>query len=115
MARIGIVGAGNIIGQYFDTFDRLPNIEVVALAAGHLKHAGSVAEPRGLRALPTAELLMDPEIEKAMESAGDQRRSSPLGMSGSRGGVVFEVNMRLASSMPVGPPPSCGRTAHSTR
>lgn len=63
MARIGIVGAGNIIGQYFDTFDRLPDIEVVALAAGHIEHARSVAEPRGLRALPTAELLADPEVE----------------------------------------------------
>lgn len=63
MARIGIVGTGNIIGQYFDTFDRLPDVEVVALAAGHLDNARAVAEPRGLRALPTADLIADPEID----------------------------------------------------
>lgn len=62
-ARIGIIGAGNIIGQYLDTFERIPEVEVVALAAGHLDRAQAVAEPRGLRALPAAELVGDPAVD----------------------------------------------------
>ncbi len=62
-ARIGIIGTGNIIGQYFETFDRLDDVEVVALAAGHLEHAQQVASPRGLRALQPRDLIADSESE----------------------------------------------------
>lgn len=63
-AKLGIIGAGNIIGQYLDTFAAAyPEVEVVAVAAAHLDRARAVAEPHGLLACDVAELLADPGIE----------------------------------------------------
>lgn len=54
---------GNILGQYLDTFDRLPGIQVTGVSASTLEHAQTVAQQGGLRALTTAELLADPDVD----------------------------------------------------
>jgi len=62
-ARIGVIGTGNILGQYLATFDRVPQVEVVAFAAAHLENARAVASERGARACRVDELLAAEDVD----------------------------------------------------
>ncbi|MGQ7787228.1 Gfo/Idh/MocA family protein [Nesterenkonia sp. K-15-9-6] len=48
--RLGMVGAGNISGQYLETISRLEALELVAVADLDLDRARAVAEPHGAAA-----------------------------------------------------------------
>ncbi len=60
--KVGIIGCGNIIAQYLDTFARLTSVELVAVADLVPERAAEVASRVGVRALGIDELLADPEI-----------------------------------------------------
>lgn len=61
--RIGIVGAGNILGQYLDTFAAIEGVEVAAISAAHPERARAVAAEHGLVACTTDELLAEPSVQ----------------------------------------------------
>lgn len=60
--RVGIIGAGDILGQYLHTFDAL-RVPVVAVAAAHLSRAEAAVAGRDSRACPVDDLLADPSID----------------------------------------------------
>jgi predicted dehydrogenase len=64
--RIGIIGVGNISGQYLAQFPALPNLELVAVADRDAGRAASVAEEQGVRALGVDDLLADPGIDTVL-------------------------------------------------
>ena len=60
---VGIIGCGNIIAQYLDTFARLDSVRLVAVADIVPERAQEVAgRVPGVRALSIDDLLADPEI-----------------------------------------------------
>ena len=63
--RVGVIGAGAISDIYLQnmTSDRFPQLEVAAVAAGHLEHARAKAEKYGLRACTVEELMADGTID----------------------------------------------------
>lgn len=62
--NIGMVGCGNISGQYLRTIDRLPSLRLVAVADLDADRAREVAQANeGVRALTVPELLADPEVD----------------------------------------------------
>ena len=60
---VGIIGTGNIVGQYLDQLAHQPSTEVVAVADAVTARAEAVASERGLRALGVAELLADEAVD----------------------------------------------------
>ncbi len=102
MARIGIVGVGNIAGQYFTTFDRLPDTEVVALADQDLERARKAVATRGGRALPVAGLLADPDIDLVVNL------TPPL-VHATVSQAVVEAGKNLYSEKPLVLDPADGR------
>lgn len=62
--KVGLIGCGNISGQYLETFDRLADIELVAVADLVAERARAVAADRpGVAAATVDELLADQRIE----------------------------------------------------
>ena len=62
--KVGIIGCGNIIAQYLDTFSRLDSVQLVAVADLVPERAADVAAGvDGVRALSIDDLLADAEIE----------------------------------------------------
>ncbi|MFC7406270.1 Gfo/Idh/MocA family protein [Georgenia alba] len=61
--RVGLVGAGNISAQYLATFDRLADLELVAVADLDLERARSVAEQHGAVGLKVPELLSRDDVD----------------------------------------------------
>ncbi|TDE90786.1 Gfo/Idh/MocA family oxidoreductase [Occultella glacieicola] len=57
--NVGIIGVGNISGQYFEALTRLPGLRLVAVADADADRARSVAAERGVRAVSVDELLAD--------------------------------------------------------
>ncbi|MBM4039717.1 MAG: Gfo/Idh/MocA family oxidoreductase [Planctomycetes bacterium] len=62
-AKVGIVGCGNISGNYLYWAKRLEAIEVVACADLVPEKAAAKAAEHGIRACSVEELLADPEVE----------------------------------------------------
>jgi predicted dehydrogenase len=60
---VGIIGAGNISGQYFDTLTRLNSVKVVAVADIDQERSGREAAKRGLQSMTVERLLEHPDIE----------------------------------------------------
>ncbi|MDR1237786.1 MAG: Gfo/Idh/MocA family oxidoreductase [Propionibacteriaceae bacterium] len=60
---IGIIGTGVISKQYFDTFAKIKELTVVAVADIDLERAEQVAAARGTTALTVEQLLADDRIE----------------------------------------------------
>ncbi|GAB3596336.1 Gfo/Idh/MocA family protein [Microbacterium tumbae] len=62
--RVGIIGCGNIIAQYLDTFARVDGVALVAVADLVPERAAEVASRTpGVRALGIDELLADPAVQ----------------------------------------------------
>jgi predicted dehydrogenase len=64
--RIGIVGVGKISEQYFDSFPRLPGLELIAVADLDLDRAREVAQQQGVEALTVDALLADDRIDAVL-------------------------------------------------
>ncbi|MDR0627046.1 MAG: Gfo/Idh/MocA family oxidoreductase [Bifidobacteriaceae bacterium] len=62
-AAVGLIGAGEIAGQYLDTFDRIPELTVAAIADLDWARAQSLAAAHGAEAVSVAELLADERTE----------------------------------------------------
>lgn len=60
---VGIVGVGNISGQYFEQLAQLPSLRVVAVADVDERRAADVAAARGVEAEPADVLLADPRVD----------------------------------------------------
>ena len=63
MAKVGIIGCGNISGIYLRSKQVFPILDIVACADLIMERAQAAASEHGLRALTVDELLADPEIE----------------------------------------------------
>lgn len=61
--NIGVIGVGNISGQYFASFQRLPGIRLVAVADRDESRARDAAIRQGVRALTIDDMLADSEID----------------------------------------------------
>ena len=61
--KLGILGLGNISGQYLAQVPKLGNLELVAVADLRAEVAERVAADLGVRALTPEALLADPEVE----------------------------------------------------
>jgi predicted dehydrogenase len=65
--RIGMIGCGVISKQYLDTFDALPDVQLVAVADLDPARAAAAAEGReGVRALSVEELIADAEVDTVL-------------------------------------------------
>ncbi|MEM1167133.1 MAG: Gfo/Idh/MocA family oxidoreductase [Planctomycetota bacterium] len=64
LARIGVIGCGDISRQYFDTFAKFDDVRVVAVADLNAERATSTAEKWLVpRVLSTDDLYDDPEVD----------------------------------------------------
>lgn len=61
--RLGVIGCGNISGQYLGTLSALPDVDLVACADLDPGRAARTAAGRGLRALPVDALIADPGVD----------------------------------------------------
>ncbi|MCT2587687.1 Gfo/Idh/MocA family protein [Actinophytocola gossypii] len=62
--RIGVIGAGNIIGQYLDTLPRLPGVRITAVADLDPARAAAVADAHdGVRATDPADLCTAEDVD----------------------------------------------------
>ena len=62
--RVGMIGCGVISRQYLESFDQLPDVQLVAVADLDPARAAAAAEGRdGVRALSVDELIADPEVD----------------------------------------------------
>lgn len=61
--RVGIVGVGNISGQYLDALPRLPNLRLAAVADLDADRAAAVAGRQGVPALAVPELIASAEVD----------------------------------------------------
>jgi predicted dehydrogenase len=61
--RVGVIGVGVISKQYFETFPRLSNLRVTAVADLDLERARSVAEEQGVAAMSVPELLASDDVD----------------------------------------------------
>ena len=61
--RVGMVGVGNISGQYLKTFQRLAGVELVAVADLDRDRAQKVADDQGVRNLTVDELINDDQVD----------------------------------------------------
>ncbi|MDR2378392.1 MAG: Gfo/Idh/MocA family oxidoreductase, partial [Bifidobacteriaceae bacterium] len=59
---VGIIGVGNIAGQYFDTLEKLDAVEVVAVADLDRGRAEAAASARKIPALEVDELLASRDV-----------------------------------------------------
>jgi predicted dehydrogenase len=105
VTSIGIIGVGNISGQYFDQFAKLPSVKVVAVADNDETRAKTVAAERGTQAVSFADLLADPQISivvnltvpsahaevdlAAIEAGKHVHAEKPLGLSLKEGKAVL--------------------------
>lgn len=64
--RVGIIGVGNISGQYLAQIPTLPGLQLVAIADLDATRAAEVAAEHGARALSVDELLTDPEVDAVL-------------------------------------------------
>jgi predicted dehydrogenase len=65
--RIGMIGCGVISRQYLQTFDTLPDVELVAVADLDRARAEAAAEGRdGVRVLTVDELIEDPDVDTVL-------------------------------------------------
>jgi predicted dehydrogenase len=60
---IGLVGTGVISGQYFDTFARTPELDLIGVADIDQARAAAVAAERGVAAMTVEELLADQRVK----------------------------------------------------
>ncbi len=63
MLRIGLLGAGDILGQYRRTFDAFDDVQVAAIATRHIDHARAAVAGRDTWACTVDDLLADPSID----------------------------------------------------
>ncbi|WP_125614436.1 Gfo/Idh/MocA family protein [Specibacter cremeus] len=62
--NVGIIGAGTIIAAYLETFPKLPNVRLVAVAdLDHARAEAVAAAHPGVRALGVDELIDDDEVQ----------------------------------------------------
>ena len=61
--KVGVIGVGKISEQYFDSFPKLPGLELVAVADIDAARTAQVAGEQGVEALTVDELLADPAID----------------------------------------------------
>ncbi|GAA1164728.1 Gfo/Idh/MocA family protein [Nesterenkonia sandarakina] len=61
--NVGLIGAGNISGQYLQTLNRLEDLNLVGVADLDLDRARQVAEAGGAQGMSVEELLASPEVE----------------------------------------------------
>lgn len=62
--RIGVVGAGNIAGEYLGTLSRMPNVRLTQVASRDVKHAqDAVAAFQTIRAVSLLELYASDEVD----------------------------------------------------
>ena len=62
--KIGMIGCGVISRQYLDSFDKLPDVQLVAVADLDPARAAAAAEGReGVRVLTVDELIEDAEVD----------------------------------------------------
>lgn len=61
--RIGMVGAGAISGQYLSTIERVPALELSAVADLDTERAAGVAGQYGARAMSVDELINDSDVD----------------------------------------------------
>lgn len=61
--NVGLIGAGNISGQYLQTLNRLADLNLVAVADLDLDRARQVAEAGGAVGMRVDELLASPDVE----------------------------------------------------
>ena len=61
--NVGLIGAGNISGQYLQTLSRLEDLHLLAVADLDLDRARQVAEAGGARGMSVEELLASSEVE----------------------------------------------------
>jgi len=61
--QIGIIGAGDILGQYLKTFDAVSSVHVAAIAAAHIERAQAAVVGRDSQACTVDALLVDPAID----------------------------------------------------
>ena len=65
--KVGMIGCGVISRQYLETFERLPDVELVAVADLDAARAQAIAEGwEGVRALTVYELITDPEVDTVL-------------------------------------------------
>ena len=64
--RIGMVGAGNISGQYLKTIGRLDDLRLTAVADLDVQRAREVAEPHGAAALSTEQLMAREDVDAVL-------------------------------------------------
>ena len=63
MAKVGVIGCGNISGIYFRSKKVFPISDIVACADIIPERAEAAASEYGLQAMPVADLLADPSID----------------------------------------------------
>lgn len=62
--RIGVVGAGNISGEYLETLTRMPNVHVAQVATRDVRHAQEAVAPfSGTRATSLSQLYGSDEVD----------------------------------------------------
>ncbi|MDR1807534.1 MAG: Gfo/Idh/MocA family oxidoreductase [Propionibacteriaceae bacterium] len=59
---IGLIGPGNVSGQYFDTFARLSDLDLVAIAGRNAWKVSHIAAERHLQPVTVDQLLADDDI-----------------------------------------------------
>ena len=65
--KVGMIGCGVISRQYLDSFDRLPDVQLVAVADLDRSRAEAAAEGReGMRVLTVDELIADAEVDTVL-------------------------------------------------
>lgn len=64
--RLGIIGCGNISGQYLESLQRLPNLELAAVSDAYPAAAEAVAEAEGVPALTVDDLLAAEDIDAVL-------------------------------------------------
>ena len=65
--KVGMIGCGVISRQYLESFDRLPDVQLVAVADLDRARAEAAAEGReGVRVLTVDELIADAEVDTVL-------------------------------------------------
>lgn len=65
--KVGMIGCGVISSQYLESFDRLPDVQLVAVADLDRSRAEAAAEGReGVRVLTVDELIADAEVDTVL-------------------------------------------------
>ncbi len=64
---VGIVGAGDILGQYLDTLAGIPSVNVVGVAARDIGRVRAALAGRDLRACTVGDLMDDPRVSLVVD------------------------------------------------